>query len=866
MESILSAGSTLGLGNLAANANGIQDIIKSLSITGNIMLDTMILMNAYTFCKSYIEMFACMIKDYSIMFGSFIWFYLKQSVKSKLTGKIVFKCQVDDKHQMYPQFFKHIIESNISGDVAEDWKFKWLKIEDGLSDGKNYLQKWQYNEEAYDRPTDLYVNYFDRNQKLEFKQTYGMSDKVTKIFIFRTEPEMFKNQRDDTISKYFSTTRTFYIRVTWKKYEYGAKTDGTYRTELSLELILFDMPKFQISKSAYFHVLYTFLERRFKIFDTMLYTYSLTSSQSGNFYSNINNNVKYRPGHEQDGWTIYGNDSQDLIDNIIQKYYLKKDNVTDSISGFVNPISSVELNISPKDIHHDYKNDVVIKSSKTENYIYKYAQLGCAMGISIEYLNKGYHYGYFEWNDTVVLICGLKMWFAKIGEYITETDIQNIVQHVIAVNLNYTKNQAKTKPTTEKEAPQKKQVYVHKRKEGDWESHILSKRSFETIYLPEALKLDIKKEFNNFVQMQHLYKEYEIPYRKGVLFYGPPGTGKTSVVKAIAYEYQIPLYILDVNDKEINDDSIVSILNSLGGNGMKILLFEDIDTAFADKEKMAKEIKSHDASGVPTYSYHTSGPGTSDSRAYDPTTTMFEDPMHGGGGLTHYIDQQLSQMKVSQQVQQAQQQTDKKFLTYSGLLNALDGVMSNQTGVITIMTTNYIERLGKAFMRAGRIDCKFELKECNAEQIKIMVKYFVKQRIKLAKTVFSTDIDPDGDYADEKLSAKAEVFAKQLVNEKDESNIKPCDLQSYLLKHIDHIPNVFKNVDTLLQTFYDSNFRRHGVQEARQPETQEVSQQSATAAANATAQTDNATATAGAVDSDVKVVTVTSPGGKTPIA
>lgn len=43
----------------------------------------------------------------------------------------------------------------------------------------------------------------------------------------------------------------------------------------------------------------------------------------------------------------------------------------------------------------------------------------------------------------------------------------------------------------------------------------------------------------------------------------------------------------------------------------------------------------------------------------------------------------------------------KKFLTCSGLLNALDGV-------ITIMTTNHIDKLGDAFPRPGRIDRKFE--------------------------------------------------------------------------------------------------------------------------------------------------------------
>lgn len=123
--------------------------------------------------------------------------------------------------------------------------------------------------------------------------------------------------------------------------------------------------------------------------------------------------------------------------------------------------------------------------------------------------------------------------------------------------------------------------------------------------------------------------------------------------------------------------------------------------------------------------------------------------------------------------------------------------MSNQTGVITIMTTNYIERLGQAFMRAGRIDCKFELKECNREQIEQMVTFFVKNRISLAETVFKKDLDPEGQYKDDHLIAKAKVFSAHLVDSSDQSHLKPCDLQSYLLKHIDRIENVFSNVESL---------------------------------------------------------------------
>ncbi len=49
------------------------------------------------------------------------------------------------------------------------------------------------------------------------------------------------------------------------------------------------------------------------------------------------------------------------------------------------------------------------------------------------------------------------------------------------------------------------------------------------------------------------------------------------------------------------------------------------------------------------------------------------------------------------------------MLTFSGLLNSLDGLVSAD-GILTVMTTNHIEKLDPALIRAGRVDRKFEFK------------------------------------------------------------------------------------------------------------------------------------------------------------
>lgn len=71
-------------------------------------------------------------------------------------------------------------------------------------------------------------------------------------------------------------------------------------------------------------------------------------------------------------------------------------------------------------------------------------------------------------------------------------------------------------------------------------------------------------------------------------------------------------------------------------------------------------------------------------------------------------------------------------LTFSGFLNAIDGVRS-QEGRIIIMTTNYKEKLDPALLRPGRIDEMYEINYASQYQIEKMCLRFYKDE-KLAKS------------------------------------------------------------------------------------------------------------------------------------
>ncbi|KAJ1447095.1 P-loop containing nucleoside triphosphate hydrolase protein [Pelagophyceae sp. CCMP2097] len=64
-------------------------------------------------------------------------------------------------------------------------------------------------------------------------------------------------------------------------------------------------------------------------------------------------------------------------------------------------------------------------------------------------------------------------------------------------------------------------------------------------------------------------------------------------------------------------------------------------------------------------------------------------------------------------------------LTFSGLLNALDGVMA-QEGCLVFMTTNHVERLDAALVRPGRVDFRLEFKLCTPEAAERYARHFYR--------------------------------------------------------------------------------------------------------------------------------------------
>ena len=112
-------------------------------------------------------------------------------------------------------------------------------------------------------------------------------------------------------------------------------------------------------------------------------------------------------------------------------------------------------------------------------------------------------------------------------------------------------------------------------------------------------------------------------------------------------------------------------------------------------------------------------------------------------------------------------------LTFSGLLNALDGVAAGE-GRVLFATTNHRERLDPALVRPGRIDRQEEIGYATGEQAKRMYLRFF----------------PDGD------PTMVNYFAEEIPNQ----TLTMSAIQTHLIRYAHDADEVLANLDELLAT------------------------------------------------------------------
>jgi hypothetical protein len=719
-------------------SSSISGIIEKFTITGHPYLDTLIISSVIPILIGYISTVSSAVKSLIGQLFTILWKYVRMVIKTRTIGNLLCKIHIDQNNDMFPMIKNMVFRSNIESDVPSESIFGFLSLYDDVSDetdkssedsGK-YIDQWYKQRYEMDRTFNIQKNYKE-GKFISTTFSFGYNDIERKFFRY-----------NDFLLKFIMRT---------------IKKEGAADVvNISVEILTFKTMSMKREESKqYVDVLERFLKDKFNMENEIYYVYKMKIVHD-NLAQLIFNMLHNGFINSASGLLSYGDDSDPkhqeitatgdqlaMCDMLVD---MKIENISDSTKSLADKYNFYDNTKSSIDsvCGFDYLYHMYISSVKPATAGYGY------------FVKNGDIYFIYMTNRSHVVE------IVSFSKRLTDTDIKERLDMLRKIALNNNTSLSKSIKI--------EHVYVYKRIEKKWTNYQLDPRSFSTIYLPTDQLNDIKAEIDKFITYEKLYKEYQIGYKKGILLHGPPGTGKTSLVKAIAYEYQLNIYMVDINDDEVNDESIVTILNSLGG-GIKILLFEDIDGAFADKEKIKTEVR------------------------YDDNRKNSDNDTETGTAEKDKMESQLKDIGDKTTIR-------KKFLTYSGLLNAMDGVLSNQHGLITIMTTNHIEKLGDAFIRPGRIDRIFHLKECDKEQIVKMTWSLITKKIKLQREyakLNNQDNSSNDIYTTKYLTERITEFATKLVDSDGQSKIKPCELQQYILTNIDDIDDIFNNYRVLLK-------------------------------------------------------------------
>ncbi|KAL1132383.1 hypothetical protein AAG570_010338 [Ranatra chinensis] len=145
--------------------------------------------------------------------------------------------------------------------------------------------------------------------------------------------------------------------------------------------------------------------------------------------------------------------------------------------------------------------------------------------------------------------------------------------------------------------------------------------------------------------------------------------------------------------------------------------------------------------------------------------------------LLEDIDSAFVSREESKQVAAAYEGLNR--VTFSGLLNCLDGVASTEARIL-FMTTNYLERLDPALIRPGRVDLKEFIGFCSEHQIQQMFAKFYKT----------------GDPETGEIDDYPQKFVKEVICRG--KPVSPAQLQGYFMRYKTAHPScVIEKVDEI---------------------------------------------------------------------
>lgn len=334
-------------------------------------------------------------------------------------------------------------------------------------------------------------------------------------------------------------------------------------------------------------------------------------------------------------------------------------------------------------------------------------------------------------------------------------------------------------------------------------------RDISTVIMPQTSKSfllrDVKEYLDPFTA--RWYGQRGLPYRRGYLFFGPPGTGKTSLSLALAGELKVPLYILSLSTGSLTDETLTMLFLSLPKKC--IVLLEDIDCAGVQRSNSHARLALSDSES------------SDESEDMSDSESRREDGDSGGKGSKSVKDSKSSSSSKNKSKDDSRNNNlgpmhrqPRASVSFSGLLNAIDGVAS-QEGRILIMTTNHKDRLDPALIRPGRVDVQIEFgyagKETLVEIFRELYSRMEGQEGwkdlldrddpmsssmgKVEKSEkSSTTLEQESEYGNN-IDRMAKKFAEKIP----EGVYTPAEVQGFLMSYKQHPEEALSEVDNWLR-------------------------------------------------------------------
>lgn len=225
-------------------------------------------------------------------------------------------------------------------------------------------------------------------------------------------------------------------------------------------------------------------------------------------------------------------------------------------------------------------------------------------------------------------------------------------------------------------------------------------------------KESIMKQIDFFKDNKEWYEERGKPYTLGICNYGLPGCGKTSFEKALCKYLNRHMIIVDFSRiKYMQEADDIFFSEKING---KLIPYDKRLYVFPDIDRMTDLL------------YDT----TYKKQSIEKTVNKYKNKLNieKDSGNEEFLKMIISQISEENDFKipsiSSKQEANLTPLNLSKLLNIIDGV-PERTGQVIMMSANNIEKIDKALLRPGRIDCSINFKKANIDISKqIISTYF----------------------------------------------------------------------------------------------------------------------------------------------